>query len=181
MPTSSPEPGGLAARAAAALLLALGLGLGAGAGRAAEAPATFATPSLTPATALRAAQAALESCRKAGYQTGIAVVDRSGVLQVFLRDRYAGAHTVEVAADKAWTAASFKIPTLALAAETQAGKPMSGIRTAHDRVAAIGGGLPIEAGGSLVGAIGVSGAPGGEADEACARAGLKAIEDALAF
>lgn len=181
MPTSSPERHGLGARPVAAGLLALALGLGAAAVGAAEAPATFGTTSLTPETALRAAQAALESCRKAGFQAGVAVVDRSGVLQVFLRDRFAGAHTVEVAADKAWTSASFKIPTMALAAETQAGKSMSGIRTAHERVAAIGGGLPIEAGGSLVGAIGVSGAPGGEADEACARAGLKAIEDALAF
>lgn len=176
MPTSSPERRPGARHRTAALLLAL-----AGPAAAADAPATFTSTSLTPETALRAAQAALESCRKAGYQTGIAVVDRNGVLQAFLRDRYAGAHTVEVAADKAWTSASFKIPTMALAAETQAGKPMSGIRTAHDRVAALGGGLPIEAGGSLVGAIGVSGAPGGEADEACARAGIKAIEDALAF
>ncbi|MBB1160407.1 GlcG/HbpS family heme-binding protein [Aquariibacter albus] len=181
MPTSSPEPRRLAARSAAASLLALTLGLSAAPGGAAEAAATFGTTSLTPETALRAAQAALESCRKAGYQTGVAVVDRSGVLQAFVRDRFAGAHTVEVAANKAWTAASFKIPTMALATETQAGKSMSGIRTAHARVAALGGGLPIEAGGSLVGAIGVSGAPGGEADEACARAGLKAIEDALAF
>ncbi len=181
MPTSSPEHRARGARPAAAGLMALALGLGAATVGAAEAPATFGTTSLTPETALRAAQAALESCRKAGFQAGVAVVDRSGVLQVFLRDRFAGAHTVEVAADKAWTSASFKIPTMALAAETQAGKSMSGIRTAHERVAAIGGGLPIEAGGSLLGAIGVSGAPGGEADEACARAGLKAIEDALAF
>lgn len=160
--------------------LALGV-LAAMAVRAAEAPATFGTVSLTPETAMRAAQGALEACRRAGHQAGVAVVDRSGVLQAFVRDRYAGAHTVDVALRKAWTAASFKIGTGALAAETQAGKPMSGIRQAHPQVAAIGGGLPLEAGGSLVGGIGVSGAPGGDADEACARAGLKAIEDALGF
>lgn len=140
----------------------------------AAAQGLFASRSLTLETATKAAQAALESCRKAGYQVGVAVVDRAGVPQVFLRDRFAGAHTVSVAADKAWTAASFRIPTADLGNETQPGKPMSGIRNTP-RVMAIGGGLPIEAAGSTVGAIGVSGAPGGEADDACAKAGIDAI------
>lgn len=143
-------------------------------------PATFETKSLTVDTALKAARAALESCRKAGYQVGVAVTDRSGVLQVVLRDRYAGAHTVEFAASKAWTAASFRIPTTTLAQETQAGTPMSGLRHAS-RVMAAGGGLPIEAAGSTLAAIGVSGAPGGEADEACARAGIAAIQADIEF
>jgi len=134
----------------------------------------FSVRHLTLETATRAAQAALTSCRDAGYQVGVAVVDRAGVPQVFLRDRFAGAHTVEVAINKAWTAASFRIPTTELAAETQAGKPMSGLRQAP-RVMAIGGGLPIESAGSTVGAIGVSGAPGGDADDACAKAGIDAI------
>ena len=137
--------------------------------------ATFTTRSLTVETALRAAQAALASCRKAGYQVGVAVTDRSGVLQVYLRDRFAGAHTVEVAARKAWTAASFRITTTALGIETQAGRPMSGIRQSPG-VLAIGGGLPIEAAGAVIAAIGVSGAPGGEADDACAKAGIDAIQ-----
>jgi uncharacterized protein GlcG (DUF336 family) len=136
--------------------------------------ATFVSRSLTVETALKAAQAALEHCRKAGFQVGVAVTDRSGVLQVYLRDRFAGAHTVEVAARKAWTAASFRMTTTSLAAETQAGKSMSGIRTAPN-VMAIGGGLPIEAAGAVVAAIGVSGAPGGDADDACAKAGIDAI------
>ena len=142
--------------------------------------ATFATRSLTPETALTAARAALESCRKEGFQVGVAVVDRAGVLQVLLRDRFAGAHTVEIATNKAWTAASFKIPTTALATETQAGRSMSGIRNIP-RVLAAGGGLPIEAGGALLGAIAVSGASGGEADDRCAQAGVKAIAAAIEF
>ena len=156
------------------------LALSAQAALAQPASGTFATKSLTPETALAAARAALESCRKAGYQIGVAVVDRAGLPQVFLRDRYAGAHTVQVAVDKAWTAASFRIPTTALAAETQAGKPMSGLR-GQPRVVAAGGGLVIESAGSVVGAIAVSGAPGGEADDACAKAGIAAIADALEF
>ncbi len=142
--------------------------------------ATFQTKTLTPETALKAAQVALESCRKQGYQLAVAVTDRGGLLQVLLRDRFAGAHTVTVASDKAWTAASFRQSTLDFGRETQAGKPMSAIRDVP-RVIAAGGGLPIEGGGSMFGAIGVSGAPGGEADEACARAGIKAIADSLEF
>ena len=159
-----------------AALLWLGLAQGTNA----QPAATFGTKQLTPETALTAARAALEHCRKGGYQVAVAVVDRAGITQVLLRDRFGGAHTVEVATNKAWTAASFRISTAALAAETQAGRPMSGIR-ATPRVAAFGGGLPIEAGGAVLGAIGVSGAPGGDADEACAQAGIKAIADAIEF
>jgi uncharacterized protein GlcG (DUF336 family) len=142
--------------------------------------ATFETRSLTPESALTAARAALEHCRKAGYQIAVAVVDRAGLPQVFLRDRFAGPHTVDVALNKAWTAATFKVPTATLANETQAGRPMSGLRS-HSRVLASAGGQTIEAAGSLLGAIGVSGAPGGDADDACALAGIKAISDALNF
>lgn len=147
---------------------------------AAQPQATYSVKLLTPETALAAAQAALAQCRQAGHQVAVAVVDRAGLLQVLLRDRFAGAHTVEVATRKAWTAASFRIPTTALATETQAGRPMSGIRGAP-QVMAIGGGLVIEGGGTSFGGIGVSGAPGGDADDACAAAGLKAIADAIEF
>lgn len=142
--------------------------------------AVFQTRSLTPETALTAARAALEVCRKKGYQVTVAVVDRAGITQVLLRDRFAGPHTVEVATNKAWTAASMRMSTTAFGVETQPGKPMSGLRS-HARVMAAGGGLVIEGAGSILGGIGVSGAPGGEADEACAHAGLKAISDSLEF
>lgn len=142
--------------------------------------ATFQVKMLTPDTALSAARGALESCRKAGFQVAVAVVDRSGITQVLLRDRHAGAHTVEVATNKAWTSASFRVSTAALGVETAPDKPMSGLRSVP-RVLVVGGGLPVAAGGFHFGGIGVSGAPGGEADEACARAGIKAVADALEF
>ncbi|ODU67248.1 MAG: hypothetical protein ABT05_04070 [Lautropia sp. SCN 66-9] len=135
---------------------------------------------LTPETALTAAQAALAHCRKAGYQVAVAVVDRSGLLQVLLRDRFAGPHTIDVAPRKAWTAASMRMPSTEVAAETQAGKPMSGLRALPQLMAA-GGAVLIEASGATLGAIGVSGAPGGDADDDCARAGVKAIADAIEF
>lgn len=161
-------------------LIACGLAAAAAALGASAQTASFETRSLTPEAALTAARAALEHCRKGGFQVAVAVVDRAGVLQVMLRDRYGGAHTVEMAQNKAWTAASFKTSTAALAAQTQPGKPMSGVRNLP-RVIAAGGGRAVEAGGQLLGGIGVSGAPGGEADDACAQAGIAAIADALEF
>lgn len=142
--------------------------------------AVFQTKSLTPETALQAAQAAMADCRQKGYQVSVAVVDRSGLTQVLLRDRYAGAHTIEVATNKAWTAASMRMSTTAFGAETQAGKPMSGLRSLP-RILAAGGGMVLEGAGSVMGGIGVSGAPGGDADDGCAQAGIKAIADKLEF
>jgi uncharacterized protein GlcG (DUF336 family) len=141
---------------------------------------TFQSRSLTPETALIAARAALDACRKQGFQVTVVVTDRAGLTQVLLRDRFAGPHTVEVASNKAWTAVSFRTSTTALAVDTQPGRPMSGLR-GIPRVLAAGGGQVIEAGGSLLGAIGVSGGPGGEADDSCATAGIKAITDAIEF
>jgi uncharacterized protein GlcG (DUF336 family) len=147
---------------------------------AAQAQGTHTIKLLTPETALKAAQAALKKCRDGGFQVTVAVVDRMGVTQVLLRDRYAGPHTTEMARSKAYTAVSFRTNTTALADATQAGKPQSGVRHLPG-VAALGGGLMIEAGGALLGAIGVSGAPGGKEDDACAAAGIAAIRDDIEF
>ena len=142
------------------------------------ADATFTVKVLTPETALKAALAAQKKCRDGGYQATVAVVDRSGVVQALLRDRFAGPHTVDMATAKAFTAASFRTSTTDLAEATQPGRPQSGVRN-RPGVAAVGGGMVIEAQGSLLGAIGVSGAPGGREDDACAAAGIAAIREDL--
>ena len=147
---------------------------------AAAADATFTQRHLTPETALKAAQAALAKCRGDGFQVSAAVVDRAGLTQVLLRDRYAGPHTVEIAQNKAWSAVSFRTNTADIEKASRPGESMSGIRH-FPRMVAVGGGVMIEAGGSLLGAIGVSGAPGGAADEVCAKAGIAAIADSLEF
>ena len=139
---------------------------------------TFTVRQMTPETALKAANAAMAKCRAQGYQVAVAVVDRGGIVQVMLRDRLAGPHTIDVAANKAWTAVSFKTPTRDLERLTHPGETMSGLRNTP-RFTAIGGGLTVEAAGSLLGAIGVSGAPGGDADHACAAAGIEAVTDEL--
>ena len=142
--------------------------------------ATYAVRSITPEAALRAARAALATCAKNGHQIAVAVTDRGGHTLVMLRDRHAGPHTPATATGKAYTALTFKLDTLAFARATQSTEAASGIRQLPG-VVAIGGGRPIESAGSLVGAIGVSGAPGGEADDLCAKAGIAAIADDLEF
>jgi uncharacterized protein GlcG (DUF336 family) len=160
----------------AALLLAGALA----AGGALAQSGTHTVKLLTPETAVKAVRAALEDCRKRGYQVTVAVVDRSGVAQALIRDRFAGPHTVLTAINKGYTAISFRTDTLEFAKQTQPGSASSGIRSIPN-VIAVGGGVNIASGGTTVGAIGVSGAPTGEADEACAKAGLAAIRDDLEF
>ena len=135
---------------------------------------------LKPEVALAAAQAALQNCRDNGYQVGVMVVDRFGLPQAYLRDRFAGPHVFETAHRKAWTAASFRTGTLELGEITAPGEMMSGIRDLSMPLA-LGGGLPIEADGSIVAGIGVSGAPGPDIDQDCAQAGIDAIFDEIAF
>lgn len=135
---------------------------------------------LKPELAIDLAKAAMLHCREQGYQVGVSVVDRSGTLQTFMRDRYAGAHTVETATRKAWTAVSFRTNTSELDDLTQPGVDSYGIRFIS-KALPLGGGIMIESGGSMVGAVGVSGAPGPQLDDECAEAGIAAIEDQLGF
>lgn len=136
---------------------------------------------LKPEVALEMAQAALVSCRDAGYQVGVTVVDRFGIPQVYLKDRFAGVHVYETSRRKAWTAVSFRTSTTDLAVSTEAGQIASGIRHLSEALP-LGGGLVVFNGeGSMVAGIGVSGAPGPDLDDICAQAGIDAVEDQIAF
>jgi uncharacterized protein GlcG (DUF336 family) len=145
-----------------------------------ESDALIAFSVMKPEIALRLAEATMESCREEGAQIAVAVVDRFGTLQVMLRDRFAGAHTPETARRKAWTAVSFRADTLTLSETTKPGSEAYGANFITD-VLMLGGGVPVEAQGSIVGGVGVSGAPGGDLDDACARAGIDAVAMDLAF
>lgn len=161
------------------IIIAAALALGAPAAFADDS-ATVTYKSLSPEVALEAAQAALKQCRADGFQVAVAVVDRFGQPQVMLRDRYAGLPAADTATSKAYTALSFHAATSDLAKSIKSGQMDSGLaRLPH--VAMLAGGLPIEAAGTLLGGIGVSGAPGGDKDEACAKAGLDAIRDRIDF
>lgn len=141
-----------------------------------EALVTF--KSLTPEVALEMAQSALASCRDQGYQVAVAVVDRMGTPQVMLRDRFAGPHTPDTATRKAWTSVSFRTDTLSLAENTRPGSPQAGARHI-DNALMIGGGVPVTVSGSIVAGIGISGAPSGKDDHACALAGVDAVSAKL--
>jgi uncharacterized protein GlcG (DUF336 family) len=135
---------------------------------------------LTTAAALTAAQAALARCDKDGYTVAVAVVDRSGQPLALLRNNLAGNHTTSTAIGKAASAVTFRVDTSEIQVATEPGKAQSGVR-ALPNVVAVAGGIVVRAKGALVGGIGVSGAPVGDADDVCAKAGLAAIADSLEF
>ncbi|PCH67265.1 MAG: hypothetical protein COC12_11680 [Rhodobacteraceae bacterium] len=136
---------------------------------------------LKPEVALQMAQAAMAACRDEGYQIGVTVVDRFGIPQVFLRDRFAGIHVYETSQRKAWTAVSFRTGTSELAESTKAGSASSAIRNLTNALP-LGGGLVVyEGNGAIVAGIGVSGAPEPALDDICAQAGIASIEDLISF
>ncbi len=136
--------------------------------------------SLKPEVAMKLAVATMEACREGGYQVSAVVVDRFGQTQATIRDRYAGVHTVNTARGKAWTSVSFRAVTLEIQQEIKAGNLSAGLRDIPGALA-LGGGLPIESAGTIVGGIGVSGAPSPKIDEECAESGLEEISDLLDF
>lgn len=123
----------------------------------------------------KAIQASLDSCSKDGYRVSVAIVDRGGVLRAMARSDGAGPHTVDSSRKKAYTAASLRRPTTELAELVTKVQALQALRDMNDQVLILGGGLPIEIGGEIVGGIGVGGAPGAHLDDACAQAGLDAI------
>lgn len=139
---------------------------------AAETPVIVKIPRLTLEAAEKLAHATVMACRKEGIQVGVTVVDRGGLPMVVLRDTLAPPVTLEVSRQKAYTAVNFNAPLSQL--EDRFTKPFSVGKV--DGLVFSAGGLPIEAAGNIVGAVGVSGAPTGAQDEACARAGLDAIQ-----
>jgi uncharacterized protein GlcG (DUF336 family) len=152
-------------------------------GMASSAPAEDAIityKSLAPDAAFELAQAALQTCRNNGYQVAVVVMDRFGDPLVMLRDRFVGLPAPAIAANKAYTAISFRMTTGDFAKAVQSGQFGAGL-TAMPRIVTLAGGILVEAGGSVLGAVGVAGAPGGDTDEECAKAGLDAIRDKLEF
>lgn len=153
--------------------------ISAGAARADE--AMWTRRILAPETALKAAQAALVECRNRGWQVAVTVSDPSGMPIATLRDRFAGWHTLEAANGKARTAASWRQATSAMAAALARPESQEKAILSLPGAVMVGGGLPIESGGQQVGAIGVSGAPGGDKDDICGKAGIAAIAADLEF
>ncbi len=138
-------------------------------------PVTIAIQRLSLDMAVKAAQATVEACREKGMNITVAVVDRGGRDQVVLRDTLAMPLTVDVARQKAYAAMNFNVPTSQL--ENRFTAPFSPGKV--EGIVLSAGAVPIEAGGTIIGGIGVSGAPSGKTDEECASAGLAAISTDL--
>ena len=124
------------------------------------------------------ASAAVDACRADGYHISAVVVDRFGLVRAALRDDLASRFTLEIAERKA---------NMTVMAWTDSGAfrdARSDIRPELNNIHGLivmDGGVRIIAGGYNIGAIGVSGAPGGELDRACAEKGIEALEDRIEF
>lgn len=154
------------ARFSLASLTALGLALAQG---------VLTERNLSVALAEEAALAAMQKCQADGYRVSVVVLDRGGTFKAGLRNDGAGLHTFDTAWKKAFTSASIRIPTSTFAQRVQTAPGLASI----SGVIALGGGLPVSVGNEVIGAIGVGGAPSGEADEVCAKAGIDKIADRL--
>lgn len=141
----------------------------------AEQPLTVNIKRLSMETALRIAQEAINTCRKEGVQVAVTVVDRGGNPQVVLRDVLATDLTLKISQQKAYTAMSFNLPLSSM--EDRFKSPFSVGKV--EGLVFSAGGLPIQAGGTSYGGVGVSGAPSGATDEKCARAGIDAVREDL--
>lgn len=128
-------------------------------------------------TALAIATTAQQTCKAEGYRVSVTVVGRDGQVVVLLRGDDAPPHTVENSRRKAYTARTFRIPSGQFADRVKK-DPTLGLVHLHG-VIANRGGLPIKAGNEVIGGVGVSGSPGGDKDEVCARTGLDKVADQL--
>ena len=127
--------------------------------------------------ALRIAHVAYETCQAQGYAVSVHVVGREGQVLASLRGDNTAPHTYENSFRKAYTARTFKKPSGEFAQQIKDNPTAGQVHLAN--VIAAQGALPIKVGDDVIGAVGVSGAPGGEKDEACAKAGIENVADTL--
>ena len=144
----------------------------------ANAQAVISERSLSTDAAIDAAVAALKQCRQDGYQVAVTVLDQAGRTKAVVSDDRGRLHTVEHSLRKAYTALTYRQPSGEYG--QRATSNPQGAGTLHlDKITTAPGGLPIRAGSDVVGAIGVSGSPGGDKDEVCAKAGIDRIAPGL--
>jgi len=144
--------------------------------------------SISASAAMELATVALEACRKHGSQVTITVLDQAGHTKLMLRDDGANPHSVEHSFRKAYTALTYRMPSGEYGKRATGNFPASHGPLHLSNITTAAGGLPIRAGKTVVGAIGISGTPGaggsgagggGAADEVCAQAGIERISKGL--
>jgi uncharacterized protein GlcG (DUF336 family) len=132
---------------------------------------------LSAAMALTIAQTALTSCTASGYHVSITVLGRAAEVLVQVRGDGASPHTVENSFRKAYTSRTFRIPSGEIAKRYKDDPSLFMVHLSN--VIPAQGALPIKVGDDVVGAVGVSGSPGGEKDEVCAQAGIDKVAGEL--
>jgi uncharacterized protein GlcG (DUF336 family) len=126
------------------------------------------------------AMGAIDQCRSMGFHTTITVIDSAGLMKAFLRDEGTGPHTISLSKAKAYTALTLasRFATsgeFATARNSTLGSPMTNI----EGVVGVAGGVPIKYRGEVIGAVGSSGAVGGDKDEICSNAGIAKVAGEL--
>lgn len=145
---------------------------------AAQAQAVRTERALSLELANQIAAATVAACQAGGYAVSATVVDRAGQVRAVQRADNAGPHTIAASLQKAYTSASARNNTLAMMEAAQ--KNPGAANLVHiPGFLLLGGGVPVRAGGEVIGAVGVGGAPGGHLDEQCALAALDKVKDAL--
>ena len=124
------------------------------------------------------AQGAIDACREEGYQISVVVVDRSGRTQVVMRDIFANQYMTQLAQAKANAVVLSNTSSSALRKNRA---DIAAELNLLDDLLVLDGGLPVTVAGSMIGAVGVSGAPGGDKDEACAQSGIDGVQERLDF
>jgi len=150
-------------------------------GTSAAAPAAVVAPARGPSLdlALEAAQATLADCTARGHRVGVSVVDAAGVLKVALAADGASSRGVQSGNNKAVTALTFKLPSGQVGEQIKTDADLAARVAANPSFNSRAGGVLLQVGGEVIGAIGVGGARGSENDEACALTGVKKIQDRL--
>jgi uncharacterized protein GlcG (DUF336 family) len=138
---------------------------------------TLVTHRIPAALATEAASEAVASCAKGGYSETAVVVDADGATIAAVRGDGAGIHTLDSAHDKAYTSVSLKNDTMAIAERAKGGEITPLGKLPH--LLFFPGGVVIKLDNEVIGAIGAAGAPGGNLDDGCAKAGLEKIRDRL--
>lgn len=129
--------------------------------------------------ALEAAQVAIDTCKAKGFPVAVTIVDSAGIQKVLLAADGAHARGVQSSTNKAVTALTFKAPTSRIAESIKTDQDLAAKIAANPNFAPRAGGVLLEVGSEVIGAIGVGGARGSENDEACALAGIDKIRDRL--
>ena len=143
----------------------------------AQAPQVQTEKNISMAMSLAIIQGVLDQCTKDGYKVSVTIVDKGGNVAAQLRGDGTSPHTMEFSRLKAYTARIRNQPSLQVMKLLE--DPANAFMRQIPGLVGVGGGVPIRAGNELIGAVGVSGAPGGEKDEVCANAGIAKVEASL--